>query len=142
MKRICSIFFIMLVLLASCSPEKRVARIAKRYNLQTVTEYVTDTVIIPARVRTDTVMMYNERPVVIDDEKFTTEIVRVTDTVFVVKTTLKPDTIVKSVPVEKYVIQEKVKSSVGLEIFKIVVFFFFALGLFIFALILYRLWGK
>lgn len=132
----------MLVLLASCSPEKRVARIAKRYNLQTVTEYVTDTVIIPARVRTDTVMMYNERPVVIDDEKFTTEIVRVTDTVFVVKTTLKPDTIVKSVPVEKYVIQEKVKSSVGLEIFKIVVFFFFALGLFIFALILYRLWGK
>ena len=95
----------MLVLLASCSPEKRVARIAKRYNLQTVTEYVTDTVIIPARVRTDTVMMYNERPVVIDDEKFTTEIVRVTDTVFVVKTTLKPDTIVKSVPVEKYVIQ-------------------------------------
>ena len=95
------------VLAAGCSPQERVARIVKKYNLPTVTEYVTDTVIMPERVRTDTVVMRGD-PVVINDSIFITEFVPINDTTFIVTTKIKADTIVRKVPVEKYVVQEKV----------------------------------
>ncbi len=105
------------VVLAGCSPQERVARIVKKYNLPTVTEYVTDTVIMPERVRTDTVVMRGE-PVVINDSIFFTEFVPINDTTFVVKTKIKADTIIRKVPVEKYVVQEKVtKANKFFEIF-------------------------
>lgn len=141
MKRLFVISTILLCVFAACSPQKRVARIVKKYNLPTVTEYVSDTVFVPERVRTDTVIMRGD-PVVINDTAFITELVPVNDTTYIVRTTIKADTIIKRVPVQKYVLQDKVKNSVGLEILKTVVFFIFALGLFVFALILYRLWGK
>ena len=105
MKRVLG-FGLILLLLTACSPEKRVARIVAKYHLPTVTEYVTDTVILPERVRTDTVVMH-AAPVVIEDSVLVVEIVPVNDTVFVVNTKIKADTIIKSVPVTKYVVESK-----------------------------------
>lgn len=105
------------VVLAGCSPQERVARIVKKYNLPTVTEYVTDTVISPERVRTDTIVMIGD-PVVIDDSVFVTELVPVNDTTFIVTTKIKADTVIRKIPVEKYMVQEKVhKAGKIFEIF-------------------------
>ena len=94
MKRI-SFFLIIMLVLAACSPQERVARIVKKYNLPPVTEYVTDTVVI-------------------EDTAFVTEIVRLTDTSYIVTTRIKADTVIKQVPVTKYVVQEKDRSrSIG-----------------------------
>lgn len=112
MKRI-SFFLIIILVLAACSPQQRVARLVKKYNLPTVTEYVMDTVIMPERVRTDTVVLSDDT-VVIEDTAFITEIVKLTDTTYIVTTRIKADTVVKPVPVTKYVVQEKDSSrSIG-----------------------------
>lgn len=117
MKRSFVLFFILLCVLAGCSPQKRVARIVKKYNLPTVTEYVTDTVIFPERVRTDTIVMIGD-PVVIDDSVFVTELVPVNDTTFIVTTKIRADTVIREIPVEKYIVQEKVhKAGKIFEIF-------------------------
>lgn len=102
------LFFILLCVLVvlGCSPQARVARIAKKYNLPTVKEYVTDTVIMPERVRTDTVILHGE-PVVINDSVFVTEFVPINDTTFIVTTRIKSDTVIRKIPVEKYVVQDK-----------------------------------
>ena len=112
MKRLFVISFILLCVLTACSPQERVARIVKKYNLPTVTEYVSDTVVIPARVRTDTVVLRGE-PVLIEDTAFITELVPVNDTTYIVKTTIKADTIIKKVPVSKYVVQD-IKKAVSI----------------------------
>ena len=112
MKRLFVIYFILLCVLTACSPQQRVARIVKKYNLPTVTEYVSDTVVIPARVRTDTVVLRGE-PVLIEDTAFITELVPVNDTTYIVKTTIKADTIIKKVPVSKYVVQD-IKKTVSI----------------------------
>ena len=110
MKRLFVIYFILLCVLTACSPQQRVARIVKKYNLPTVTEYVSDTVVIPARVRTDTVILRGE-PVLIEDTAFITELVPVNDTTYIVKTTIKADTIIKQVPVSKYVVKDNTKTT-------------------------------
>ena len=113
MKRI-SFFLIIMLVLAACSPQKRVARLVKKYNLPTVTEYVTDTVITPERVLVDTVVISGSDTIVIEDTAFITEIVKLTDTTYIVTTRIKADTVVKQVPVTKYVVQEKDSSrSIG-----------------------------
>lgn len=122
MKRTFVLFFVLLCVLAGCSPQKRVARIVKKYNLPTVTEYVTDTVISPERVRTDTIVMIGD-PVVIDDSVFVTELVPVNDTTFIVTTKIKADTVIRKIPVEKYMVQEKVHK--GGKIFEIFLFILF-----------------
>lgn len=109
MKRI-GFGLVLLLLLTACSPEKRVARLVEKYHLPTVTEYVTDTVILPERVHTDTVVMHAD-PVIIEDSVLVVEIVPVNDTVFIVNTRIKADTIVKSVPVTKYVVSDQQRSS-------------------------------
>jgi bifunctional N-acetylglucosamine-1-phosphate-uridyltransferase/glucosamine-1-phosphate-acetyltransferase GlmU-like protein len=103
-----------MLVLAACSPQQRVARIVKKYNLPTVTEYVTDTVIMPERVRTDTVVLSGDT-VVIEDTAFITEIVQLNDTTYIVTTRIQADTVVKQVPVTKYVVQDN-DSSRGIGI--------------------------
>lgn len=117
MRKLFVISFILLCVLTACSPQKRVARIVKKYNLPTVTEYVSDTVVIPERVRTDTVVMRGD-PVVINDSVFVTEFVPINDTTYIVTTRVKADTVVRKIPVEKYVVQEKVdKAGKFFEVF-------------------------
>lgn len=103
MKRI-GFGLVLLLLLTACSPEQRVARLVAKYHLPSVTEYVNDTVILPERVRTDTVVLTD--PVIIEDSVLVVEIVPVNDTVFIVNTKIKSDTIIKSVPVTKYVVED------------------------------------
>lgn len=97
------------LLLASCSPQKRIARIAKKYNL-TQTEQVTvnDTVTVPG----DTLwfIVPAERDTVIVTETATIETVRDGEIIHV-KVTTPPDTIIKTVkvPMEKIVVQEKTR---------------------------------
>ena len=117
MRKLFVISFILLCVLTACSPQKRVARIVKKYNLPTVTESVSDTVVIPERVRTDTVVMRGD-PVVINDSVFVTEFVPINDTTYIVTTRVKADTVVRKIPVEKYVVQEKVdKAGKFFEVF-------------------------
>ena len=97
------------LLLASCSPKKRIARIAKKYNLtQTETVVVADTVAIPGDTLWFTVPA--ERDTVIVTETATIETVRDGEIIHV-KVTTPPDTIIKTVkvPVEKIVVQEKTR---------------------------------
>lgn len=68
--------------------------------------------VIPSRVRTDTVVLRGE-PVLIEDTAFITELVPVNDTTYIVKTTIKADTIIKKVPVSKYVAQD-IKKTVSI----------------------------
>ena len=119
MKRI-GFGLVLLLLLTACSPEKRVARLVEKYHLPAVTEYVTDTVILPERVHTDTVVMHAD-PVIIEDSVLVVEIVPVNDTVFIVNTRIKADTIVKSVPVTKYVVSDKSGSRKPLVVLLVVV---------------------
>lgn len=114
MKRI-SFFLIIMLVLAACSPQERVARIVKKYNLPTVTEYVTDTVIMPERVFVDTVVISGKDTVIIKDTSVITEIVQLNDTTYIVTTRIKADTVVKQVPVTKYVVQDN-DSSRGIGI--------------------------
>ena len=72
--------------------------------------FLPDTVVIPARVRTDTVILRGE-PVLIEDTAFITELVPVNDTTYIVKTTIKADTIIKQVPVSKYVVKDNTKTT-------------------------------
>lgn len=123
MRRLFVISFILLCVLTACSPQQRVARIVKKYNLPTVTEYVSDTVVIPERVRTDTVVMRGD-PVVINDSVFVTEFVPINDTTYIVTTRVKADTVVRKIPVEKYVVQEKVdKAGKFFEVFLFLMIF-------------------
>ncbi len=95
--------------LASCSPQKRIARIAKKYNLtQTETVVVADTVAIPGDTLWFTVPA--ERDTVIVTETATIETVRDGEIIHV-KVTTPPDTIIRTipVPVEKIVVQEKTR---------------------------------
>jgi len=114
MKRI-SFFLIIMLVLAACSPQERVARIVKKYNLPTVTEYVTDTVIMPERVFVDTVVISGKDTVIIKDTSVITEIVQLNDTTYIVTTRIQADTVVKQVPVTKYVVQDN-DSSRGIGI--------------------------
>ncbi len=133
------LFFILLcVLLTACNPQKRVARIVKKYNLPAVTEYVSDTVVIPSRVRTDTVIMHGE-PIIINDTAFITELVPVDDTMYIVRTTIKPDTIIKNVPVKKYVVKDKISKMDFSEILKTVSFI---VGYLVLVLLLFKLCRK
>ena len=96
-------------LLASCSPQKRIARIAEKYNLtQTETVVVADTVALPGDTLWFTVP--SERDTVIVTETATIETVRDGEIIHV-KVTTPPDTIIKTVkvPVEKIVVQEKTR---------------------------------
>lgn len=126
------------VLLTACNPQKRVARIVKKYNLPAVTEYVSDTVVIPSRVRTDTVIMHGE-PIIINDTAFITELVPVDDTMYIVRTTIKPDTIIKNVPVKKYVVKDKILKMDFSEILKTVSFI---VGYLVLVLLLFKLCRK
>lgn len=118
MKRI-GFGLVLFLLLTACSPEQRVARLVAKYHLPAVTEYVTDTVVLPERVRTDTVVMHAD-PVIIEDSVMVVEIVPVNDTVFIVNTKIKADTIIKSVPVTKYVVESTPDKKKPLVVFLVV----------------------
>ena len=91
-------------LLLSCSPQKRIARIAKKYNLtQKDTVRVNDTLTVPGDTLWFTVPA--ERDTVIVTETATIETVRDGEIVHI-KVTTPPDTIIRTipVPVEKVVV--------------------------------------
>ena len=99
--------FLILILFASCSPQKRIARIAKKYNL-TRKEVVTvnDTVCIPGDTLFFTVP--SERDTVIVTKYGTIETTHDNgQNVVYVKVTTPPDTLINTVyvPVETVVVQ-------------------------------------
>ena len=99
--------FLLLILFASCSPQKKIARIAKKYNL-TQKEVVTvnDTVRIPGDTLFFTVP--SERDTVIVTKYGTIETTHDNgQNVVYVKVTTPPDTLINTVyvPVEKVVVQ-------------------------------------
>ena len=99
--------FLLLILFASCSPQKKIARIAKKYNL-TQKEVVTvnDTVCIPGDTLFFTVP--SERDTVIVTKYGTIETTHDNgQNVVYVKVTTPPDTLINTVyvPVEKVVVQ-------------------------------------
>ena len=100
-------------LLLSCSPQRKLHRLLKKYPelLQTDTIKINDSIFIP-EIRVDTIFHYStlKDTVIITKEKLKIKILEVNDTIYL-DAEVKADTVVlvKEIPVEKLVYVEPVK---------------------------------
>lgn len=103
------ISFIIVIFLNSCTPEKRVARIVRKYHLATdTTLFVRDTITIKEQLH-DTSFIFNTDTIFYETDRTRIEIVRDIDTMRLLVTE-KADTIYteKPVQIEKIkIVQEK-----------------------------------
>ena len=103
---------ILAVFLAACSPQERIARIAKKYNLYQIdTLHFKDTVYVPSRtIGTQTVIDYNGNFAFQNKEIAYSGQVR--DSFIYIAIVIPPDTIYreKTIPTTKIEIKEKTKT--------------------------------
>lgn len=95
------LYIVILVCISSCSPEKRIARIAKKYNLvKTDTIFKKDTVIVEGAMRDTTIHYYQRDTVVVKENNMTLRYYyNIHDSTVYLRGECAADTIYRDIPV-------------------------------------------